>query len=121
MAKYTIYKLDFHGTDKVYIGCTMDLGKRFANHKKDDHWLDLCLMPKSIDALRETSDYKEAADLEAKYIKITWDYNLNEYIGGYIDWIKIREKKEEEEFIRYQNNINLIEDISNSKPGGKKF
>jgi len=90
--KYTIYKLDFYGTDKFYIGCTRNTGRRFDQHKCSEQWLDLCIMPKCMTVLKETESVKEASFLEYKWICNTWEDNLNKNKIGYpitdSDWTK---------------------------------
>ena len=107
---YYIYKLDFYGTDKIYIGCTTDIGRRFTQHKSSELWLDECVMPKSIEVLKEVDIVFDAWATELKYITASWEDNLNKRKVGYGDWIaQNRQKLEQEEFVKYQKEIDEIE------------
>lgn len=74
---YYLYELSFHGSDDIYIGCSTDIGKRFAQHKASEQWLDFCVIPKCIRIVKTTEILEEAQDFEIYLITLTWDYNFN--------------------------------------------
>ncbi len=80
---FYIYMLSFHSSDKVYIGCTTDVGKRFGEHLCSEQWYDLFVAPSNIKVLEIVNSSIKAKEAESSWIKLTWDINYNEMLSGY--------------------------------------
>ncbi len=118
MRKYHVYSIDFYGTDKIYIGCTINPSRRFEQHKIADNWLDIYVIPKSIKVLNIVNTEEEATEEELKWIIITWKSNLNKARVGYGMHRLFTEpkiSKEEREFRIYQADITASEKLANIK------
>lgn len=74
---YFIYSLVFRGTDKCYIGCSMNLNARYSSHLSSRDWKTLGYYPDSIQVLEIARDSIHAGELEVYWIDKTWANNLN--------------------------------------------